>query len=47
MSPAAGAAEKNVAERYINDILAQFSEAEEQERAEKALQSCLKRNPKI
>ena len=28
---------KNVAERYINDILAQFSEAEEQERAEKAL----------
>ena len=37
---------KNVAERYINDILAQFSEAEEQERAEKALQSCLKRNPK-
>ena len=27
---------KNVAERYINDILAQFSEAEEQERAEKA-----------
>ena len=25
---------KNVAERYINDILAQFSEAEEQERAE-------------
>lgn len=46
MSPAAGAAEKNVAERYINDILAQFSEAEEQERAEKALQSCLKRNPK-
>lgn len=37
---------KNVAERYINDILAQLSEAEEQERAEKALQSCLKRNPK-
>ena len=37
---------KNVTERYINDILAQFSEAEEQERAEKALQSCLKRNPK-
>ena len=37
---------KIVAERYINDILAQFSEAEEQERAEKALQSCLKRNPK-
>ena len=35
-----------MAERYINDILAQFSEAEEQERAEKALQSCLKRNPK-
>lgn len=36
---------KNVAERYINGILAQLSEAMEQERAEYALGNCLKRNP--
>lgn len=37
---------KNVAERYIDSILAQLSEAVEQERAEHALQTCLKSNPK-
>ncbi|MCD8360279.1 MAG: RecX family transcriptional regulator, partial [Acidaminococcaceae bacterium] len=36
---------KNIAERYINGILAQLSEAMEQERSEYALGNCLKRNP--
>lgn len=37
---------KNVASKYINEILGQLSETMEQERAENALRSCLKKNSK-
>ncbi|CAK7041511.1 regulatory protein RecX [uncultured Phascolarctobacterium sp.] len=37
---------KNVADRYVNGIIAQLSDTMEEERAENALRSCLKRNPK-
>lgn len=45
-SPAAGAAEKKCGRTLYKRYFSAASEAEEQERAEKALQSCLKRNPK-